>query len=326
MHSRTQTLCEKKNCFTQTHTHTHTRTHTHMHTHMHTHAHAPTHTHTHARTHARKHTHARTHTRTHARTHTVVHTHAHTRAHAYTPTRLPQHAQHFRNSQVSHYIENQLQHTCIYVDSSVFCCDVSDKMNPALVGGISLLVVVLVAVALALIARKLCQSCRGSRRPMPANNSTQPPHAVYNEQGVSVYPGASMVYPGAAMVIPPGAGALPTKPPSYTESLPPAYEPAGYDNPVYDANPTDEASNPVYGAPTPYGFQPDAASNPVYGAPTPYGFQPGAPCTPVYGAHPSTHGSHTDSASGSTAVSHSYAPPGPSVVSSGLDGGHANDM
>ena len=217
-------------------------------------------------------------------------------------------------------------------------------MNPALVGGISLLVVVLVAVALALIARKLCQSCRGSRRPMPANNSTQPPHAVYNEQGVSVYPGASMVYPGAPMVNPPGAGALPTKPPSYTESLPPAYEPAGYDNPVYDANPTDEASNPVYGAPTPYGFQPDAASNPVYGAPSPYGFQPdaasnpvygapppygiqpGAPSTPVYAAHPSTDGSHTDAASGATASPHSYAPSGPSVVSSGLDGGHANDM
>ena len=204
-------------------------------------------------------------------------------------------------------------------------------MNTAVVVSISLLVIVLVAVALALIAKKLLQSRQVSRRPTPANNSTQPPDAVYNEQGVSVYPGASMVYPGAPMGIPPGAGALPTKPPSYTESLPPAYEPADYDNPVYGDNPTthgyypDAASNPVYGAPTPYGIQPGAPSTPVYGAhPTTHGFQSDAGSNPVYGAQPATHGSHPDAPSGATALPHSYAPP--SVVSSGLDGGHANDM
>ena len=115
------------------------------------------------------------------------------------------------------------------------------------------------------------------------------------------------------MVMQPGAGALPTKPPSYTESLPPAYESAGYDNPVYGPNPSthgshpDVANNPVYGANTStHGYYPNAASNPVYGAPTPYGFH------------------HSDAASGATALSPNYTPP--SVVSSGLDGGHAYDM
>ena len=112
---------------------------------------------------------------------------------------------------------------------------VSAKTNSGLVIGLVVCFVLLLLAAGALLAMKLWQKTERQTTP---NGFVREPYASYNGQGVNMYPGVPP--PGANPQGAAAAGPLPVKAPPYPESLPPAYDSAGYDNPTYGANPSDD--------------------------------------------------------------------------------------
>ena len=146
---------------------------------------------------------------------------------------------------------SQLHRRSIIVLSNVPC--VSAKKKPTLVAGLVGFFFLLLLIVGVLLVLKLRQTKKNNQRQTAPNQSLQSPYgsavvpyATYNGQDVYMYAGTPP--PGANPHGAAAAGSLPVKAPEYTECLPPAYDSAGYDNPVYGANPNDFQSIPLEGA------------------------------------------------------------------------------
>ena len=147
---------------------------------------------------------------------------------------------------------SQVHRRSIIVLYNVPC--VSAKKKPTLVAGLVGFFVLLLLIVGVLLVLKLRQTKKNNQRQTAPNQSLQSPYGsavvpyvTYNGQDVYMYAGTPP--PGANPHGAAAAGSLPVKAPEYTESLPPAYDSAGYDNPVYGANPNDDfQSIPLEGA------------------------------------------------------------------------------
>ncbi|KAI0241526.1 hypothetical protein LSAT2_024260 [Lamellibrachia satsuma] len=107
--------------------------------------------------------------------------------------------------------------------------------------GFFLLLLLIVGV---LLVMKLRQMKKNNHRQTATYDSLESPsesvvvpYATYNARGV--YMSAGVPPPGANPQGAAVAGPLPMKAPEYPESLPPTHDSAGYENPLYGANPRD---------------------------------------------------------------------------------------
>ena len=143
---------------------------------------------------------------------------------------------------------------------------VSAKKSSLVFGLVGFFLLLLV-IAGALLATKLRQMSKNLQRQTPPNQPLQSPYESVvmpyaTDNGQGVYMSAGVPPPGSN---PEGAAAarlLPTKPPPYPESLPPAYDSLGYNNPVYGVNPSgDVQAVPLEGATAPPSVAPSQADS-----------------------------------------------------------------
>ena len=131
-------------------------------------------------------------------------------------------------------------------------CVSAKKKSTLAIGLVGFFLLLLLIVGV-LLVMKLRQMKKNNQRQTAPNESLESPYesvvvpyATYNGQGVCMSAGVPppVTNPQGAAA----AGPLPMKAPEYPGSLPPAYDSAGYDNPVYGANPSDFQSIPLEGA------------------------------------------------------------------------------